>query len=226
MFDAETIQTVDPAALGSKARAIEPKSAFSLFYAMVKRAGDFFAAIFILPFALISALLLLILNPFFNKGPLLYRQTRMGKNCQPFTAYKFRSMSSLAPKTTEKRGAFDELEEHRITKLGRIMRKLRIDELPQALNILKGDMSLIGPRPDFIDHARVYILRIPGYRERHNVRPGVTGLAQTEVGYVSDEAGFRRKVAADLTYIRKMGFTYDLKIMVRTAQIILCGRGR
>ena len=226
MFDADTIQAVDPATLGPQARAIEPKSAFKLFYAFVKRAGDFVAVVAILPFALISALVLFVLNPFFNKGSLLFRQTRMGKNCQPFTAYKFRSMTSLAPKTTEKRGAFDDLEEHRITKLGRIMRKLRIDELPQSLNILKGDMSLIGPRPDFIEHARVYITRIPGYRERHNVRPGVTGLAQTEVGYVSDEAGFRRKVAADLTYIRKMGFTYDLKIMVRTAQIILCGRGR
>lgn len=87
-------------------------------------------------------------------------------------------------------------------------------------------MGLVGPRPDFIDHARVYLDTIPGYRERHCVRPGVTGLAQTEVGYVSDEKGFRRKVAADLTCIRRMGFMCDLKIVLRTIQIVLCSRGR
>lgn len=223
MFDAESIHLDDPAAQNSAGKLVAPANAYKTFYGVVKRAGDFFAALMILPFALVSALLLLALNPLFNRGPLLYRQSRMGKDCKPFTAYKFRSMTAA---TSQKRGAFDDLEEHRITKLGRLIRKLRIDELPQLINILKGDMSLIGPRPDFIDHARVYITRIPGYQQRHNVRPGVTGLAQTEVGYVSDEAGFRRKVAADLTYIRRMGLVYDLKIMARTVQIILCGRGR
>jgi len=223
MFDAESIHLDDPAGQTSAGKIAVPANAHRTFYSVVKRAGDIFAALVILPFAIISALALLILNPLFNRGPLLYRQSRMGKDCKPFTTYKFRSMTAA---TAEKRGAFDDLEEHRITKLGRLMRKLRIDELPQLINILKGDMSLIGPRPDFIDHARVYITRIPGYQERHNVRPGVTGLAQTEVGYVSDEAGFRRKVAADLTYIRNMGFTYDLKIMARTVQIVLGRRGR
>ena len=225
MFDAEVVELNAQGAKDalrsfptSKSKSLRAK-----IFGLVKRSGDFLAAILLLPLTLIAGLALLGLNPFFNKGPLLYRQVRMGKDCMPFTAYKFRSMTEAAP---VKRGAFDELEEHRITKLGRLMRKSRVDELPQIWNILKGDMSLVGPRPDFIDHARVYLTRIPGYRERYNVRPGVTGLAQTEVGYVSDEAGFRRKVAADLLYIRKMGFTYDLKVMARTVQIVLGQRGR
>lgn len=225
MFDAEVVE-LNAQGIDDALRPVPTSKASSLgtvFFLSVKRLGDFLAALLLLPITIVAALVLLALNPFFNKGPLLYRQTRMGKNCEPFTAYKFRSMTEAAP---VKRGAFDDLEEHRITKLGRLMRKSRVDELPQILNIIRGDMSLVGPRPDFIDHARVYLTRIPGYRERHDVRPGVTGLAQTEVGYVSDEAGFRRKVAADLMYIRKMGFVYDLKVMIRTVQIVLGRRGR
>ena len=175
------------------------------------------------PFTLIAALGLLVLNRFFNKGALLFRQTRMGQDCVPFTAYKFRSMKEAAP---VKRGAFDALEEDRITTLGCLIRKLRIDELPQLINILKGDMTLVGPRPDFIDHANVYVEKIPGYRDRYAVRPGVTGLAQTEVGYVSDEAGFRCKVAADLIYIRKMSLLFDIKVILRTVQIVVARHGK
>ena len=175
------------------------------------------------PIALMAAVVLFLLNPMFNQGVLLYRQTRMGKGCRPFTAYKFRSMKEVA---SVKRGAFDDLEEDRITKLGALMRKLRIDELPQLINILKGEMSLVGPRPDFIDHANVYMVEIPGYCERYAVRPGVTGLAQTEVGYVSDELGFRRKVAADLQYITKMSFLFDLKVIFRTFVIVVARHGR
>lgn len=223
MFDAEIINSenlygsaVDASSSGKRVEI--PRS-----YAIAKRAMDLLAVVILLPVTLIAAACLLVLNPFFNKGALLYRQTRMGQGCKPFTAYKFRSMKEAS---LVKRGAFDALEEDRITKLGSLMRKLRVDELPQIINILKGDMSLVGPRPDFFDHAKVYMIEIPGYCERYAVRPGVTGLAQTEIGYVSDEFGFQRKVAADLSYISKMSLSFDLKVIFRTALIVVARHGR
>ena len=223
MFDAEVIETSAP--VKAEALKTEPTIApsHSTAYGLTKRLMDLAAVVILAPFALLAAAGLAFINPVFNKGPLLFRQTRMGQNCVPFTAYKFRSMVD-APEI--ERGAFDALEEHRITRLGSMMRKLRIDELPQIINIFKGDMSLVGPRPDYIDHAHVYVREIPGYKNRYAVRPGVTGLAQTEVGYVSDEVGFRRKVAADLTYIRKMSIAYDLKVILRTVQIVVARHGR
>lgn len=218
MFDAEMAEltsTVSP-----RPRVLKPRTGA---YLWIKRGMDVAAALILLPVAAFFGIVLLLLNPLFNRGPLVYRQTRMGQDCQPFTAYKFRSMLEVQENA---RGAFDALEEHRITALGRQLRKLRIDELPQVLNILKGDMSLVGPRPDYIEHARVYLAEIPEYGTRYSVRPGVTGLAQTEVGYVSDLPGFRRKVAADLIYIRKMSLVYDLKVLLRTVQIVLGRRGQ
>lgn len=217
MFDAEVAE------LTADTMPLRPVRMRAGVYIKVKRGLDILAALALLPLAALTAVVLLVLNPLFNKGPLIYRQIRMGRNCRPFTAYKFRSMVEMSEND---RGAWDALEEHRITLLGCVIRKLRLDELPQALNILKGDMSLVGPRPDYIDHARVYLAEIPEYRVRYSVRPGVTGLAQTEVGYVSDLAGFRRKVAADLIYIRNMSFVYDLKVLLRTVLIVLGRRGR
>lgn len=223
MYDAEIadLQLQDSVAAQASLRKYQPKN--GRVFRTLKRSIHIVAAIVLLPFMVLAGLMLLLLNPVLNKGSLLFRQTRMGKNCEPFTAYKFRSMTEAAP---VKRGAFDALEEDRITKLGALLRKLRIDELPQAINILKGDMSLVGPRPDYIEHANVYLRDIPGYRARYNIRPGVTGLAQTEVGYVSDEAGFRRKVAADLMYIQKMNLLFDLKVIFRTVFIVVARHGR
>ena len=100
------------------------------------------------------AIFLAAANPFFNAGPLVFRQTRMGQDCRPFTALKFRTM---AADRRNARGAFDALEVHRITTFGRFLRRTRLDELPQIINVLRGEMSLIGPRPDSYDHACVYL---------------------------------------------------------------------
>lgn len=187
-----------------------------------KRIFDWaFALALVLPLVL-SAIALLFLNPFLNTGPLIFRQERMGIGCQPFTAYKFRSMSAKAGKS---RGAFDALETDRITKLGRWLRRLRIDELPQIINVLRGEMSMIGPRPDSYAHACVYVQEIPGYRDRHQVLPGITGLAQTQIGYVDGLEGIQRKVAADAHYIRHAGLALDLWITWRTLGVVLARRG-
>lgn len=141
----------------------------------------------------------------------------MGLGCKPFKAIKFRSMRVAAKAG---RSANDPLELDRITPLGRILRKSRFDELPQVLNVLRGDMSLIGPRPDYIHHARRYIRTIPGYRERHLVRPGISGLAQTEYGYVQGDEATRCKVRYDLFYIRNASVALELWIFWRTIRVV------
>ena len=179
---------------------------------------DKIMSIALIPLLALFAFGLLILNPFFNKGPLFFAQKRMGKHCQPFIALKFRTMTENA---AVKRDANDPLELDRITPMGRFLRKSRIDELPQILNVLKGEMSLIGPRPDYFDHAVQYLNTIKGYRERHAVLPGISGLAQTEVGYVEGTEATRKKVSADLYYISNIGFKLDTWILWRTFAVIL-----
>lgn len=164
-------------------------------FAVTKRSFDIIMSLALLPFLAILAVALLILNPFYNKGSLFFVQRRMGRNCEPFQAIKFRSMTDV-PQVS--RSADCPLEVDRITPLGGFLRKSRIDELPQILNVLRGDMSLIGPRPDYYDHAVHYLEQVRGYRQRHAVRPGISGLAQTELGYIEGVEATKRKVSADL----------------------------
>lgn len=197
-----------------RSRTVDP----GFVYTTTKRVFDIVMCALLAPVMLLSAVALLVLNPFKNKGPLFYVQTRMGKDCVPFRAIKFRSMT-CAP--VIERGANDPLETHRITKLGNFLRKSRLDEVPQIINVLNGDMSLVGPRPDFIDHANEYVETIPGYKERHAVRPGISGYAQTEVGYVESTEGTRNKVAADLHYIQNRSLGLEAWIVCRTMQTVL-----
>lgn len=187
-----------------------------------KRACDIIGAALLLPLLGIFTGVLLVFNPFFNRGPILFVQDRMGFQCKPFAAIKFRSMTDAKGQA---RGAYDLLETDRITALGRILRKTRIDELPQIINVLRGEMSLIGPRPDYYDHACVYLHEVPGYRARHQVMPGISGLAQTEVGYVDGLDGIHRKVAADLHYIAHATLAFDLWITWRTLVVVFARRG-
>lgn len=188
-----------------------------------KRVFDIALSALLLPVLATIAAGLLVFNPLFNRGSLLHRQLRMGYAGQPFMAYKFRSMRHAV---TETRGAFDRLEEDRISKLGALLRKCRIDELPQILNVLRGEMSLIGPRPDLFDHALAYQQQVPGYAARHQVMPGISGLAQTEIGYVDGMKGIRRKVAADHYYIEHASLRFDLWIAWRTLCVIAGRKGR
>ena len=191
-------------------------------FCAVKRALDILVGLTLLAAAIPAGLFLLLLNPFLNRGPLLFSQDRMGLDCKPIHVWKFRSMTSAA---RIERGPYDAVETTRITPLGQFIRRARIDELPQGWNILKGDMSLIGPRPDFIEHARVYVNTIPGYAERHAVRPGITGLAQVVVGYVEDAEGVAAKVRADLEYVRTAGFLTDTRIALKTIRTVLGLKG-
>jgi lipopolysaccharide/colanic/teichoic acid biosynthesis glycosyltransferase len=189
-----------------------------------KRLFDTGMALALLVVLVPVALALIVLNPFFNAGPLLFRQDRMGYRCQRFGALKFRTMRMAGHAAP--RGAFDAVEADRITPLGRILRKTRLDELPQIINVLRGEMSMIGPRPDSYDHACIYLRQIDGYGARHQIRPGVSGLAQTEIGYVDDLSGIQRKVAADLYYIAHASLWLDAWIVWRTLIVVFGQKGQ
>ncbi len=185
---------------------------------LAKRLFDIVGSFLLLPLFAVTAIGLLILNPFFNKGPLIYTQERMGFGCKRFRVAKFRTMR---PADRVTRGPQDPLEQDRITPLGSMLRASRLDELPQILNVLAGQMSLVGPRPDFIDHAEAYLEALHRYKDRHTVRPGITGLAQVEVGYVEDASALRRKVSADLYYIRNCDWALEAWIVWRTVLVVL-----
>lgn len=190
---------------------------------VAKRMLDVVVGVFLFVVMIGASLALLVLNPIFNRGPLFFVQTRMGIDCRPFRAIKFRSMTCTSKIS---RGANDPLETHRITRLGRILRKSRLDELPQVLNVFKGQMSLIGPRPDFYDHAVVFAETIPGYRQRHAVKPGISGFAQTEIGYAEGVEATRAKVAADLHYISNYGMRMEMFVFWRTLHTVLGWGGK
>ncbi len=196
----------------SRAQLRVPASLRWTLFGVAKRSFDILMSLFLLPVLIGLSVVLLILNPFFNKGGLFFVQPRMGRDCQSFRAFKFRTMTDGGAS----RGPNDPLERDRITRLGGFLRRSRLDEVPQILNVLLGDMSLIGPRPDYFDHAVTYLDEVQGYRERHLVRPGISGLAQTEVGYAEGIEATRRKVHADLYYITHTGFTLEAWIFWRT----------
>ena len=188
-----------------------------------KRIFDIILSLLLLPLLFIIGIVLLVFNLFFNQGRLFFIQKRMGKNCEVFFAIKFRTMTHVKEIT---RKCDDPIETNRITPLGKVLRKMRIDELPQILNVLKGDMSLIGPRPDYYVHALEYLENVEGYRERHAIRPGITGLSQIRLGYVDTLEAISKKTSIDNYYIRNCNYTIELKIMLNTIVIIIRGLGK
>lgn len=190
------------------------------FYAVAKRAFDLTVSIMALPVVALVSAVLLIVNPFANPGPLIFSQRRVGRHGKPFKMYKFRSMVGEA-----RQPLFATQETERITGLGKILRKQRLDELPQFINILKGEMSLIGPRPEQVSIVKLYTEAIPNFHLRHEALPGITGLAQVQIGYADDADSAQKKLYFDLEYIRNAGFILDLKIALRTIFVILSGFG-
>ena len=187
-----------------------------------KRAFDLCVSIAALPIVTVIGLVILALNPRWNPGPLFYTQPRMGRGQRPFTIFKFRTMRAAA---MIDRGANDPVESDRITPLGRFLRRMRFDELPQILNVLRGDMSLIGPRPDYIDHARVFAETIPAYRLRHSIRPGISGYAQVKLGYAEGIELAAAKAKFDLYYMRNAGWRLEFAVLAQTFRVMLSGFG-
>jgi lipopolysaccharide/colanic/teichoic acid biosynthesis glycosyltransferase len=188
-----------------------------------KRIFDISICILLLPLLFIIATVLPLVNYFYNSGSLFFVQDRMGKNCDVFSALKFRTMLPIKEITRK----YDEpIEVSRITPFGKILRKSRIDELPQILNVLKGEMSLIGPRPDYYIHALEYLKNVKGYRERHIIRPGITGLSQIRLGYIEGLEATEKKASIDNYYIQNVGYMIEFKIIINTFLVIIKGMGK
>jgi sugar transferase (PEP-CTERM system associated) len=157
------------------------------------------------------------------RAPLLYRQKRIGYESQPFDVLKFRSMSTCAESDGQARWATE--NDSRVTRVGAIIRKVRIDELPQILNVLAGDMSFVGPRPERPEFVDDLGRKIPYYRERHCVKPGITGWAQLCYPYGSSEHDAAEKLQYDLYYVKNHSLLFDLMILLQTAEVVLWGKG-
>ncbi|MDL2322879.1 sugar transferase [Bacteroidales bacterium OttesenSCG-928-A17] len=181
---------------------------------------------------LVSALVLLILSPLYlflsvkvkrdSKGPVFLKQERIGKGGKPFTIYKFRTMREDA----EKEGpSLSTVDDERITRFGRKMRQYRLDELPQFWNVLKGDMSLVGPRPERKHYIDLIIKEAPYYYLLHNVRPGITSWGMVKYGYASNVQQMIERMQYDILYYENMSLGLDLKILIYTVRTILTGQG-
>ncbi len=158
-----------------------------------------------------------------SSGPVFYQQQRVGKNGNPFTIIKFRSMRQDA----EKNGpVWATKDDDRTTYVGRFIRKVRIDELPQLINVLRGEMSFVGPRPERPVFVEQLTELIPFYSQRHLVEPGLTGWAQVKYDYGASVEDALQKLQYDLYYIKNASLFFDIWIMLQTAKIVLFGRGR
>lgn len=158
-----------------------------------------------------------------SDGPAIYRQTRVGRNGRPFTMYKFRTMVEHAERETGPVWAGH--GDDRVTPVGRWLRRLRLDEVPQLWNVLRGQMSLVGPRPERPYFVRRLAEQIPLYSRRHRIQPGITGLAQVKWHYDADLDDVRQKLKYDLFYIENMSLQMDAKILFQTVRTALTGHG-
>lgn len=188
----------------------------------LKRALDVLIALALLlpaaPLMLLVAAIIRLESP----GAVIYTQKRVGLHEKEFTVYKFRSMRQDA----EKNGAIWATQnDARVTRVGRFIRKVRIDELPQLWNVIRGDMSFIGPRPERMEFVRQLETKIPYYALRHTVKPGLTGWAQVCYPYGASEEDSRHKLEYDLYYIKNMSILLDIKIILKTIGVVLFPRG-
>ena len=205
---------------------------------IIKKSGDsgylppWQSCIKIITDYIVSIVFLFILSPVLliisvlikmtGKGPVIYSQDRIGKGGKPFSIYKFRSMVYNAESG---KPMLSVTNEERVTKIGRLLRKYRIDEIPNFINVLKGEMSIVGPRPErkyFIDQI---VMQAPEYTELHKVRPGITSWGQVRFGYASNIDEMISRLEYDLYYMKHRSLWFDLKIITCTIGIIFRGKG-
>ncbi|MDE0880240.1 MAG: sugar transferase, partial [Sphingomonas bacterium] len=194
-------------------------------YQSIKYGIDFITAvaagIALLPFLLVIAAVVKFSSP----GPVLFKQQRVGTRGEPFKVYKFRTMTVAIEEDSDREAAMTKANDARVTSFGRFLRTTRIDELPQIINILRGEMSWIGPRPEAEVLSRWYEKEIPFYRYRHIVRPGIAGWAQVCQGHVADVDEVRSKLHFDFYYIKNFSPWIDLLIIARTVRTVMTGFG-
>ncbi len=190
---------------------------------VLKRSFDVIVSLIIVAFSMpilvVTAVAILVTDP----GPIFYRQERVGLHGKAFNIFKFRSMRVDAERETGPQWAGQ--NDPRITPIGRLIRATRIDEIPQVLNVLKGDMSFVGPRPERGVFVDALTEEIPYYSERHHVKPGITGWAQLNYPYGASVEDARRKLQYDLYYVKNYSIFLDLLIIVQTARVVLWPHG-
>ena len=213
----------------------------------LKRAVDIVTALGLLLVAIPLLILAAIAIKLTSRGPVFFTQTRVGLNSRtsqrrsrqlssrpdscrrkepnygrPFKIYKLRTMTVAAAQAGPSQAVSGD---RRVTPVGRFLRQMRIDELPQLLNVLLGDMSMVGPRPECIEYMEELSEKVPHYLHRLGLKPGLTGIAQIEAGYANDLTSYRRKVAYDLLYLQNCCVWNDIKIMWRTVRVVCTGFG-
>jgi lipopolysaccharide/colanic/teichoic acid biosynthesis glycosyltransferase len=199
----------------------------NLAYVGVKRVVDLIALVLLVPILLLPLIIVAIGVKLSSPGPVFFIQERMGYRGVPFRMVKFRTMfvRGTAPAEAGLGDAMTAHRDPRITRIGHFLRRSRIDELPQIWNILKGEMSWIGPRPEAIPLSRWYDAEIPFYVYRHIVRPGISGWAQVKQGHVTDLASVSRKLHYDFYYIKNFSSWLDLLIVLKTLRTVISGFG-
>jgi sugar transferase (PEP-CTERM system associated) len=195
----------------------------NLFRTLVKRSFDLVVSAVLIVLSLPVAIVTAVLIAAEGGGPIIYRQERVGHRGEPFTVLKFRSMAHDAEK--DGRAAWARANDERVTRVGRFIRRTRIDELPQLLNVLKGEMSFVGPRPErpqFVDQLN---REIRYYSVRHSVKPGLTGWAQLRYPYGASVQDAEEKLKFDLFYVKNHGLLLDLMILLQTVEVVMFRRG-
>lgn len=193
---------------------------YTKFQYLQKRLVDFFFSTLLLTFSIPITTYTIFRIKKESPGPIFFKQSRIGRNGKKFTCYKFRSMhvnSKFNPYTQE--------NDSRIFPFGNTMRQMRIDELPQLFNVFKGDMHLIGPRPEWDILVKDYESVIPKYHDRHLVAPGITGLAQVQYPYGRNLKDAKNKLKYDRLYINSWSLLLELKVVWKTIEVILGKRG-
>jgi lipopolysaccharide/colanic/teichoic acid biosynthesis glycosyltransferase len=187
----------------------------------VLRAGlDFFVSVICLILSSPVMIILALLIKFSGDGPVIYKQKRIGRFGKPFIIYKFRSMRTG---TEEGIPLLSGPNDKRVTRVGAFMRKYKLDELPNFVNVLKGEMSLVGPRPEQQYFINQILLRAPRYKLLHNIKPGVTSWGQVNYGYASNVDEMLERLKYDLYYQENRSLWFDLKILVYTISVIYKG---
>lgn len=196
-----------------------PRRRVVVYQHLTNLAAAIIGLLLAMPFMLLTAVAVRLSS----RGPILYRQIRVGIDCTTFTLYKFRSMQADAEAQTG--AVWASKDDPRITRVGRIIRKLRLDELPQLFNVLKGEMAIVGPRPERPEFVKTLSEQIPYYQQRHSVLPGITGWAQINFKYGDTLEDTVTKLEYDLYYIKNMSVGLDLYVIFHTLKAMLLSRG-
>jgi exopolysaccharide biosynthesis polyprenyl glycosylphosphotransferase len=189
----------------------------------MKRAFDLVVAVVLLLIVLPLLALIACLISFDGGAPIIYRQERVGCRGQRFTLLKFRSMTKDAEKDGQ--AAWANINDPRVTAIGRFMRRTRVDELPQLINVLRGEMSFVGPRPERPTFVSMLTEQIPFYGVRHSVKPGITGWAQVRYTYGANVEESIKKLEYDLYYVKNHTLLLDILILFKTVRVVMLGEG-